>query len=247
MRNLFFTLAYDGTAYHGWQVQKNGISVQQILQDAFEIVLGERGNIVGCSRTDAGVHANMYCFNMRTQSSFGCDRLVAALNANLPFDIAVLSCREAGYDFHARYNCVSKEYIYRIWNSPVRNPFKNGYALHYKYPLDEKMLNEEAKAFLGEHDYASFCSARSKVGSTTRDVSRFTVERVGDELIFTVEANGFLYNMVRIMVGTLLRIAEGKIEQGTIADIIDARTRSRAGITAPAHGLYLNRVKYPLD
>ncbi len=247
MRNLFFTLAFDGTAYHGWQVQKNGISVQQIIQDAFEKILGERGNIVGCSRTDAGVHANMYCFNMRTGSNWNCDRLISALNANLPFDIAVTSCCDVGYDFHARYDCVSKQYIYKIWNSPVRNPFKNGYALHYKYPLNEKMLENEAKAFLGEHDFASFCSAHSKIGSTVRNISSFTVERFGDEIILTVEANGFLYNMVRIMVGTLLKIAQGKIEQGSICDIIASKDRSRAGITAPAHGLYLNKVNYIFD
>ncbi len=247
MRNLLFTLAYDGTAYHGWQVQKNGISVQQILQDAFEKVLGDRGNVIGCSRTDAGVHANMYCFNMRTESNWACEHLIPAINANLPFDIAVTSCCDVSPDFHARYDCVSKQYIYKIWNSPVRNPFKNGYALHYKYPLDEKMLEKEAKAFLGEHDYAAFCSARSKPGSTVRKVSRFTVERFGDEIIITVEANGFLYNMVRIMVGTLLRIAQGKIECGTIGQIIESKDRSKAGITAQAHGLYLNRVTYPFN
>jgi tRNA pseudouridine38-40 synthase len=247
MRNLFFTLAYDGTAYHGWQVQTNGISVQQTLQDAFEKVLGERGNVVGCSRTDAGVHANMYCFNMRTQSRLSCGRIMSAINATLPFDIAVTSCREVSYDFHARYDCISKQYVYRIWNSPVRNPFLNGRALHYKYPLDEKMLENEAKAFLGQHDYASFCSAHSKIKSTVRSVSRFTVERSGEEIIITVEANGFLYNMVRIMVGTLLKIAQGKIEKGAIPGIIAAKDRSRAGVTAPAHGLYLNQVNYPVD
>ncbi len=244
MRNLLFTLAYDGTDYHGWQVQANGITIQQILQDAIEKVLGLRGNVVGCSRTDAGVHANMYCFNMRTESSYNCNRLISALNANLPFDISITSCCEVSYEFHARYDCISKEYVYKIWNSPVRNPFKNDYALHYKYPLDEKMLNEEAQAFLGEHDYASFCSTNSKIKSTTRNVSKFTVERFGEEIIFTIKADGFLYNMVRIMVGTLLKIAQGKIEQGSIGDIIAAKDRSKAGTTAPAYGLYLNKVNY---
>jgi len=247
MRNLLFTLAYDGTAYHGWQVQANSITVQQTLQDSIEKVLGSRLNVVGCSRTDAGVHANMYCFNMRTESAFSCSHLMSALNANLPFDIAITSCCEVSYDFHARYDCISKEYIYKIWNSPVRNPFNNGYALHYKYPLDELMLEKEAEAFLGEHDYASFCSAHSKIKSTVRNVNKFTVERFGNEIIFTVEADGFLYNMVRIMVGTLLRISQGKIDRGSIGEIIAAKDRSRAGITAPAHGLYLNKVNYPTD
>jgi len=247
MRNILFILAFDGSAYHGWQVQANSITVQQTLQDAIEKVLGSRLNVVGCSRTDAGVHANMYCVNMRTDSTFSCSHLMEALNANLPFDIAITACCEVNYDFHARYDCISKEYIYKIWNSPVRNPFNNGYALHYKYPLDELMLGKEAEAFLGEHDYASFCSAHSKIKSTTRNVKKFTVERFGDEIIFTVEADGFLYNMVRIMVGTLLRISQGKIDRGSIGEIIAAKDRSRAGITAPAHGLYLNKVNYPTD
>lgn len=247
MRNLLFTLTYDGTAYHGWQVQKNGISVQEVLQDALETVLGARGNVIGCSRTDSGVHANRYYFNMRTQSSMGCSQLVRALNANLPFDIAVTSCREVDVDFHARYDCISKQYIYKIWNAPVRDPFKNGYSLHYPHLLDTEMLAKEAMAFLGEHDFASFCSAHSKIKSTVRNVSLFNVERVGDDVCFIIEADGFLYNMVRIMTGTLLKIAQGKIEKGTISDIINSKDRSRAGVTAPAHGLYLNKVKYPFD
>lgn len=247
MRNLLFTLSYDGTAYHGWQVQKNGISVQEVLQDAFEKVLGVRGNVIGCSRTDAGVHANSYYFNMRTQSLLPCQRLVGALNANLPFDIAVTSCREVDYDFHARYDCISKQYIYKIWNSPIRNPFKNGYALHYPYSLDTAILSNEANAFLGEHDFASFCSGHSKIKNTVRNVSRFTVERFADDVYFTIEADGFLYNMVRIMTGTLLKIAQGKIEKGTIPAILELKDRSFAGMTAPGHGLYLNEVTYPFE
>lgn len=247
MRNLLFTLAYDGTAYHGWQVQKNGISVQEILQNALETIMGVRGNVIGCSRTDAGVHANKYYFNLRTESALHCSRLVTALNANLPFDIAVTSCRAVDIDFHARYDCTSKQYVYKIWNSPVRDPFKNAYALHYPYPLDTDMLENEAKAFLGEHDFASFCSAHSKIKSTVRNVSRFTVERAVDDVSLTIEADGFLYNMVRIMTGTLLKIAQGKIEKGSIPGIIAAKNRSHAGVTAPAHGLYLNEVTYPLD
>lgn len=247
MRNLLFTLSYDGTAYHGWQIQKNGISVQEVLQDAFETVLGVRGNVVGCSRTDAGVHANRYYFNMRTQSSLPCPRLVGALNANLPFDIAVTSCREVDYDFHARYDCISKQYIYKIWNSPIRDPFKNGYSLHYPHAIDTQMLSNEAKAFVGEHDFASFCSAHSKIKSTVRNVSQLTVERFDDDVYLTVEADGFLYNMVRIMTGTLLKIAQGKIEKGAIPGILESKDRSRAGTTAPGHGLYLNEVKYPFD
>ena len=123
MRNLLLTISFDGTAYHGWQVQENAVTVQQTLQDAMEHICSKRDNVVGCSRTDAGVHANMYCCNIRTESAIECKKLVGALNAVLPRDIAALDCKEVDYDFHARYDCKSKEYIYKIWNSPNKNPF----------------------------------------------------------------------------------------------------------------------------
>ncbi len=244
MRNLLLTLSFDGGNYHGWQVQANAASVQQTLQDAFEQICGSRDNVIGCSRTDAGVHANMYCCNIRTASGIDCDKLVLALNAVLPDDIAVISCAEVPYEFHARYDCQSKEYIYRIWNSPVRNPFLRGRALHYKYELDAEMLSGQAKQFIGTHDFSAFCAAGSSVEDTVRTVTFAGVHREGDEVIFTVCANGYLYNMVRIMVGTLIYIAEGKIERDTIGDIIASLNRERAGVTAPPHGLYLNEVKY---
>lgn len=244
MRNLLLTLRFDGGNYHGWQVQANALSVQQSLQDAYEQVCGRRDSVTGCSRTDAGVHANMYCCNIRTDCVIECDRLVQALNATLPRDIAVIGCREVPFDFHARYSCVSKEYIYKIWNSPCRNPFLEGYALNCKYPLDEKMLDSQAKQFIGEYDFSAFCAAGSSTRDNVRNVLDAGVTRMGDEVIFTVRANGFLYNMVRIMVGTLLDISCGKIEQDTVRDIILSGERSRAGATAKACGLYLNRVFY---
>ena len=244
MRNLLLTISFDGTAYHGWQVQENAITVQQTVQDALEQICSKRDNIVGCSRTDAGVHANSYCCNVRTESMIECNRLVGALNAVLPKDIAALGCREVDFDFHARYDCKSKEYVYKIWNSPSKNPFLYNYSLHYKYPLDEKFLSEQAKAFIGTHRFDSFCAAGSSVEDTERTVMNAVVERDGDMVIFRVEADGFLYNMVRIMVGTLIDISRGKIPSGSIDKIISARNRSAAGYTAPAHGLYLNKINY---
>lgn len=244
MRNLLLTLSFDGSAYHGWQVQENAVTVQQALQDALEHICGVRDNIVGCSRTDSGVHANMYCCNLRTEHTIPCDRLVTALNAVLPRDIAVSNCKQVPFDFHARYDCTSKEYIYKIWNSPNKNPFLYDYSLHYKYPLDAEMLDGQAKQYIGEYDFASFCAAGSSVASTVRNVTNASVTRDGDMVVFTVEANGFLYNMVRIMVGTLIDISSGKTEKNSIADIIAAKDRGRAGFTAPPHGLYLNRVNY---
>lgn len=244
MRNLLLTLSFDGSAYHGWQVQENAVTVQQALQDALEHICGVRDNIVGCSRTDSGVHANMYCCNLRTEHTIPCDRLVTALNAVLPRDIAVSNCKQVPFDFHARYDCTSKEYIYKIWNSPNKNPFLYDYSLHYKYPLDAEMLDGQAKQYIGEYDFASFCAAGSSVASTVRNVTNASVTRDGDMVVFTVEANGFLYNMVRIMVGTLVDISSGKTEKNSIADIIAAKDRGRAGFTAPPHGLYLNKVNY---
>lgn len=244
MRNLLLTLAFDGTAYHGWQVQANAVTVQRTVQDAWERICGVRDNLVGCSRTDAGVHANMFCCNLRTEAELACDRLQTALNAVLPRDISVLSCREVPYEFHARYDCSSKEYIYRLWNAQVRSPFEENYAWHYKYPIDEAALDASAGLFIGRHDFTSFCASGSSVEDNTRTVIAAGVERRGDEVIFRVEADGFLYNMVRIMTGTLIGVASGKIRGDEITEIISCRDRSRAGITAPAHGLYLNKVNY---
>ncbi len=244
MRNLLLTISFDGTAYHGWQVQENAVTVQQTLQDALEKICSGRDNIVGCSRTDAGVHANMYCCNLRTESPIECKRLVGALNATLPRDIAVLDCREVDYGFHARYDCKSKEYIYKIWNSPNKNPFQFGHSLHYKYPIDEKFLSQQAKAFIGTHYFDSFCAAGSSVEDTKRTVINASVEREGDMVIFRVEADGFLYNIVRIMAGTLIDISRGKIPADSIEKIISAKNRAEAGYTAPAHGLFLNKIHY---
>ncbi len=244
MRNLLLTISFDGTAYHGWQVQENAVTVQQTLQDALEKICSNRDNVVGCSRTDSGVHANMYCCNVRTESTVACDRLVTALNAVMPRDIAALDCREVDFDFHARYDCKSKEYIYKIWNSPNKNPFLYNHTLHYKYPLDAEFLSQQAKDFIGTHDFSAFCAAGSSVEDTVRTVMNASVEREGDMVIFRVEADGFLYNMVRIMTGTLLDIAKGKIPADSIPQIIDSGSRFAAGYTAPARGLYLNNINY---
>ena len=147
MRNLLITICYDGANYHGWQIQQNAVTVQQVFQEAVKKVLLEEPNIKGCSRTDSFVHAREYCISFKTEHNIPCVRLVGALNHFLPEDIAVLNCREVDLDFHARYSCKGKEYIYRIWNSNIRNPFLNKRALHYWYSLDETKLNEAAGYF----------------------------------------------------------------------------------------------------
>ena len=245
MRNILVTICYDGTLYHGWQIQKNATSIQEVFQNALYKIVGSEIDIKGCSRTDSGVHANMYCISFKTDMNIPCKRLVAALNRYLPKDVAVLKAEEVADDFHARYSAKGKEYIYKIWNTEIRNPFIDGYAFHYWYPLDVDMLNRAAKAFVGKHDFTSFCTLdMRKMENMERTVEYFDVYRDGDMVLMKVKADGFLYNMVRIMVGTLLRVAQGKIREDGIPDIIQAKDRSKAGPKAQACGLYLNKVFY---
>ena len=245
MQRLLLTLRYDGSRYHGWQVQQNGITVQETLQDAVERLTGIRSGLTGCSRTDAGVHAEMFCCAFDTASPLRGEKMVKALNAHLPRDIAVYGCREVEADFHPRYAALGKRYVYRIWNAPERNPFWEGRALHCRRPLDAAFLNEQAAAYVGTHDFASHQAAGSTVEETIRTVRRAEVERRGEMVLFTVEADGFLYNMVRIMVGTLLGLQAGSLEAGSIPAILESGSRERAGATAPACGLYLDHVFYP--
>lgn len=244
MINYLLYIGYDGSEYHGWQIQKNALTVQQVFQQALEKLFCEKTDIKGCSRTDSGVHANMYCISFKSEKELPCRNVVAGLNTYLPKNIAAFDCKIMPLDFHARYSVHSKEYVYRVHNGKIRNPFLQNYAFHYKYPIDAEYLDREAKAYIGTHDFAAFCSANSKVESTVRTVYDFRVERFGDEVRFIVSANGFLYNMVRIMVGTLLFVNEGKIKAGELSDVIESQNRSRAGKTAPPQGLYLNKVNY---
>ncbi len=245
MKNLLLTISYVGTGYHGWQVQENALTVQEVFQKALRSVTGRSEEIKSCSRTDTGVHAREFCISLKTESEIPPERLQAALNHYLPQDIAVNSCKAVSLDFHARYSCKGKQYAYEIWNHPVREPFLAGRALHYWYPLDEALLDRAAKYYLGRHDFSSFCTLdRREKGDLHRTVTQAEVERRGNLVVFTVAADGFLYNMVRIMAGTLLRVQQGKIRPEEIPGIIEARDRKAAGPTAPACGLYLNRVFY---
>jgi tRNA pseudouridine38-40 synthase len=244
MRNILLTLRFDGTAYHGWQVQKNAVTVQQTLQDALETVLRSRPPVIGCSRTDAGVHANEYACNFRTSMNIPNESLLRALNTNLPADIAVTGCTEVPERFHARYSACAKEYIYKIFNEKTRDPFLNRFALYYPYRLDIEAMRRAAAGFLGRHDFKAFRATGSSVDDTVRNVTLFEIETQGSLATFRVRADGFLYNMVRIMTGTLLYVSQGRIGESNICEIIDSQSRERAGPTVPAHGLYLNKVFY---
>lgn len=172
MRNILITLMFDGADFHGWQVQDNAVTIQQTLQNTIEKILGKRENIIGCSRTDSGVHANMFCCNMRTDSDISPEKLKKALNALLPSSISVKNCGEVPYSFHARYDCTSKEYKYLILNSDYRNPFLFKRALYYPYYIDTDMLNSEAQDFIGTHDFSAFCAAGSSVEGKIRTVKK---------------------------------------------------------------------------
>lgn len=247
MRNILLRIMYDGSDFHGWQVQPNGITVQEELQNAVEQILGVRENITGCSRTDSGVHANDFCCTLRTENNIECSRLADGLNAVLPDTVSVKSCEDVNIDFHPRYDCKKKQYLYRVWNSRCKNPFLRNYTFRYSRSIDADFLNEQAQSFVGTHDFSGFCSSGSSVENTVRTIYSFSVIRNGDEVDFIVEGDGFLYNMVRIMVGTLIEISEKRIEKDTLTDIIKSKDRMRAGRTMPACGLYLNRVYYGED
>ncbi len=247
MEKLLLTLQYDGTRYHGWQVQPNGITVQETLQNAVEQVSGERPGITGCSRTDTGVHAHRFYCTMDRPERFSPAQLLKALNAVLPDDVAVLACREVPAEFHPRYSAQGKRYVYHIWNGAVRSPFWKGHSLYVHAPLDVERLNQTAALFMGTHDFSAFCSAGSSVEDKHRTITCSEVERQGDLVTYTVEGDGFLYNMVRILVGTLLDVHAGRLTDADVVRALKTGCREAAGITAPAQGLFLDEVFYPME
>ncbi|MBR6102103.1 MAG: tRNA pseudouridine(38-40) synthase TruA [Ruminococcus sp.] len=244
MRNLLVRLAYNGAAYHGWQRQNNAVTVQQTVEEALSLLLFESVTVNGCSRTDAGVHARDYCMSFKTDKAIPEQGLVIGLNDKLPDDIAALECREMPEDFHARFCCVGKEYEYIVHNSSIKNPFYKDTAMRWRHPIDAELLDREAKDFIGEHDFKTFCSAECDKENTVREIYAFDVRREGELVRFTVSGSGFLYNMVRITVGTLLYIGDGKLPRGSIPQLIASRDRTLAGKTVEPQGLYLNRVFY---
>ncbi len=231
------TLAYIGTAYSGWQVQKNATAVQELVQNAAERVFGYRPDVTGCSRTDGGVHALAYVCHISSDKVIAAEKLPLALNMHLPQDVSVTGARIVDEDFHARYSALGKEYMYVIRNSRIRDPFTRGLAHLYPFPIDEKAADAAGRAFEGRHDFGAFMSAGSKIKDTVRTVYYFRVVRRGDYICIYTAADGFLYNMVRIMVGTLLKGTD-------INAALESAKRADAGPTAPAEGLYLNKVFY---
>ena len=245
MRNFKVTIAFLGTAYHGFQRQDGGLkTVQGEIERAIQKLLGETVTINGCSRTDAGVHANCFVFNVFLESTIDGRGLQYGLNGVLPPDISVKSVELAPDDFHARYHCKGKEYVYLIHNSEIKSPFLADRMYRSWYPIDAEKLDRACKDYIGEHDFKAFCAAACDKDVTVRTIFDFKTERDGDTVKFTVSGDGFLYNMVRIMVGTLLFINDGKLSENAIPDIIRSCDRTRAGKTVPPQGLYLNKVYY---
>lgn len=242
------TIAYRGTAYHGWQVQQNALSVCAVFQNALEQVLGRRYPVKGCSRTDAGVHANGFVLSARCDGdpppTIPCEALQKALNNLLPRDIAVLGCEDAAEDFHPRYDCTGKRYLYKIWNSGVKNPFLEDLALHYRPVIDEAVADAAAREFVGTRDFSALCAAGGGVEDKVRTIYRCGVRREGELVTLSVTGDGFLYHMVRILTGTVLEVCAGRIAAEEIAGILAGKDRSRAGPTLPPHGLYLDEVFY---
>lgn len=242
-RNLLLFLRFDGRGFCGWQVQKKGLpTVMETLQNALEAVLGHRPAVKGCSRTDAGVSALEYGVSFRTENRIPCEKLPIALNIKLPDTVAVVRAIEVPADFHARYDCRGKEYCYRVRTTTIPDPFQVGLVYHLPYPFDAVRLDGAAAAFVGTHDFAAFQNAGSKMEDTVRTIAACRVTQHGDLLEILVRGDGFLYNMVRIMAGTLLEIGRGKIPPEALPEIIASCDRSRAGFTAPACGLLLQKV-----
>jgi len=240
-------LSFVGTNYCGFQAQPSGNSIQQTLGNAAEQCFGAKAAVTGCSRTDSGVHANSYIALIGLEDGahrIPYDRIPQAMARYLPYDMAVKSAKKAPDDFHPRYSAHSKEYVYLILNSPVRDPFMHNRAYHIPHRLDDVLMNEAASLMTGRRDWRAFMASGSDITDTVRDVKYFRCERDGDLVRIIVSADGFLYNMVRIMSGTLVAVSEGKIKLSEIESIVASGERKRAGATLPPHGLYLNKVMY---
>lgn len=244
MKRLLLTISYDGTAYHGWQVQPNGITVQETVQNALYKLLGERPALTGCSRTDAGVHAREFCCHLDCDEKFPESAFLKGLDAFLPDDISVKAAREVPLDFHARYNARGKTYAYYILNSLLGDPFLSRYTWRIERELDLERINAFCKEIIGTHDFYSFSSSGRTVEDTVRTVSECYTVREGDKVILKITADGFLYNMVRIIVGTAVSVSDGKIEPQFTKEIFASKNRALAGQTAPPQGLFLEKVWY---
>lgn len=244
MKRVKMVVAYDGTNYCGWQVQPNGITVEEVLNRSLSKLLGEKIEVMGASRTDSGVHSlgNVAVFDTNTRMP--ADKIAFALNQRLPEDIVVQGSCEVPSDWHPRYQESTKTYEYRILNRTFRMPTRRLDTYFYHYPLDVEQMSEAASYLVGTHDFASFCAANAQVKSTVRTIYSCTAQKENDIITIRVTGNGFLYNMVRIIAGTLIEVGAGKRRPEEIKDILAAENRDAAGPTAPAQGLTMMGIEY---
>ena len=244
MRKIHLIVEYDGTNYAGWQRQSNAMTVQEKLENAVKKLTGETLCVHGASRTDAGVHALGQSAHFETESRIPADKFSFALNTMLPPDIRVVLSEEADEDFHSRFSTKGKRYRYLFYDAPHAGALNRNTHAHIIYPLDVEKMNAEAQSLVGTHDFGAFAASGSVVKDTVRTIYRAEVKRSGREVCLTVEGNGFLYNMVRIIAGTLIYIGTGKLEPGAFKRAIESGDRLDLGMTAPAHGLTLMKVFY---
>lgn len=245
MRNIKITLAYDGTRYNGWQRQDNtDNTIQGKLEQLLSRMTGENIEIHGSGRTDGGVHAHGQVANFHTNTNMSREEILQYMNEYLPMDIAVLDVRDAADRFHSRLNVKRKTYCYHIWNSHVPNVFERKYSYQVPEKLDIDGMKESSKYLIGTHDFKSFCARKKMKKSTVRMIESIDFKKEGDMLFITYTGNGFLYNMVRILTGTLLEIGKGERKPEEMQDILESLNRENAGFTAPAQGLFLEKVNY---
>lgn len=247
MKGYILKIAYLGSNYCGWQVQPNKPTVQEILQKGCERVFGTSVSLTGCSRTDSGVHAKGFVALVSGElPDIPVNALPQAINTALPEDIAVTDAMISPEGFHPRYDSLGKEYVYRIYNSKVRNPFSESTSWQFTRHIDEEKAQKYCQEMVGKKDFAAFMASGSKIVDTLREVKYCNIKREGDEIVLTIAADGFLYNMVRIIVGTIVEKASGT-EMKSIEEIIASKNRALAGTTAPAKGLMLNKVFYNFE
>ena len=244
MKRIKLTIAYDGTNYCGWQIQPNGITIEEILNKTLSKMTGEEVFVIGASRTDSGVHAmgNVAVFD--TETTIPAEKIAVALNQRLPDDIVITKSEEVALDFHPRYCECSKTYEYHIINTRIPIPTKRLTNYFVSYVLDIDKMRQAASYLVGEHDFVSFCNVRTDVENTVRTITALDIITNGNEITIRIIGNGFLYNMVRIIVGTLIRVGRGFYEPEKVKEILEAKDRKAAGVTAPAHGLVLVEIKY---
>lgn len=246
MKRIKLTVAYDGTNYCGFQIQKNGITIEEILNKGISKATKEEIKIIGASRTDSGVHALGNVVTFDTNSTIPPDKMIFAINRRLPQDIVITDSQEVSLNWHPRYqHGIEKVYEYHIFNAKVENPMKRLYSTFVSFQLDLEKMRQGASYLIGEHDFASFCNIKSEVENTIREIYAIDIEENDGEIVITVKGNGFLYNMVRIIAGILIRVGRGFYQPEKVKELLEKRIRTRESITAPAEGLVLKAIHYP--